>query len=99
MPPLCSLRAVDRTTHGDESRTFVDIGVSDVIRSATSARLRLIGSDGNVLTATYRARREKECCAFIDFQLELLSDVVWPEILTPVEASAALDALITRKEG
>ncbi len=93
IPIACTLSSVNRTTRGDEWRQFLDSSVVEVVRSHTSARLRLIGGEDVILTAVDLARREKACCEFFEFRLELLADVVWLEVDAPVEASTLLDAL------
>ncbi len=93
IPIACTLSDADKNTRGDEWGQFRAANVVEVIRTATSARMRL--KDGNevILNAIDLARREKACCAFFEFRLELLPDEVWLEVGAPVEAAAILDAL------
>jgi hypothetical protein len=56
--------------------------------------VRLRDGDDVIVSSVDLARREKDCCAFFEFRLELSPDAVWLEIGAPVEASAILDALI-----
>jgi hypothetical protein len=93
-PIACTLTAADRTTRGDEWRRFFVHNVEEAVRSESSVRLRLRGGDDVILGAVDLARREKDCCAFFEFRLELLPDVVWLEVGAPAEAAAILDALI-----
>ena len=58
-------------------------------------RVRLKDGDQVILNTIDLARREKDCCAFFEFRLELLPDQVWLEIGAPAEAAAILDALIS----
>jgi hypothetical protein len=56
--------------------------------------MRLKGGDDVISSTVHLARREKDCCAFFDFRLEIEPDVVWLEVGAPTEAAAILDALI-----
>ena len=94
IPIACTLSAADKTTRGDEWRQFLLTHVVEIVRSDTSARMRLIGGDDVILSTVDLARREKECCAFFDFRLELLPDEVWLEVGVPDEAVAILDDLV-----
>jgi hypothetical protein len=93
IPIACTLSADDQTTRGDEWRRFLDANVTEVIRTESSARLRLLDGDAVILAAADLARREKECCAFFEFRLELLPDAVWLEVGAPAEAAFLVDAL------
>jgi MerR family transcriptional regulator, copper efflux regulator len=95
IPIACTLSAADKTTRGDEWRQFFVDNVEESVRSETSVRLRLKNGDDVILNAVDLARREKDCCAFFEFRLELLPDVVWLEIGVPADAAAILDALIS----
>ncbi len=53
-----------------------------------------MGGDDIILSAVDLARREKACCEFFEFRLELQADVVWLKVDAPAEASTILDALI-----
>jgi len=68
--------------------------VAEFIRSDTTVRMRLIGGDAVILSAVDLARREKDCCAFFEFRLELLPDAIWLEVGAPLEAASLLDALV-----
>lgn len=94
IPIACTLSAADMTTRGDEWRRFFATNVFEVVRCESSVRLRLKGGDDVILSTVDLARREKACCAFFEFRLELLADDVWFEIGAPAEAAAVLDALI-----
>jgi hypothetical protein len=94
IPIACTLSAADKTTRGDEWRQFFAADVVEVIRAETSLRLRLKSGDDVILSSVDLARREKDCCSFFEFRLELLPDEVWLEIGAPAEAAAILDALM-----
>ena len=96
IPIACTLSTDDMTARGDEWRQFLESSVAEVVRSDTSARLRLTDGSDVILAAVDLARREKACCAFFQFRLELFADVVWLEVGAPVEASPILDALTAK---
>src|SRR5580658_1107485 len=94
IPISCTLTAEDRSIRGDEWRRFLNSSIDDVRRSGHSARLLLKGGDDVLLTAIDLARREKDCCAFFEFRLQLLPDEVWLEIQVPNDAGEILDGLL-----
>lgn len=94
IPIACTLSASDKSTRGDEWRRFFATNVDEVVRTDASVRVRLKDGDGVIVSTIDLARREKDCCAFFEFRLELLPDQVWLEIGAPAEAAAFLDALV-----
>jgi hypothetical protein len=95
IPIACTLSAADQTLRGDEWRRFLNADVVEVIRSESSARLRLADGEDVITTAVDLARREKTCCAFFEFVLELLPEAVWLRVSAPSEAATILDDLFT----
>lgn len=91
IPIACTLSEADKVARGDEWRQFRSANVTEYLRTDSSVRMRLIGGDDVIVTAVDLARREKECCAFFEFRLEL-SDTVWLEVTVPVGAESLLDA-------
>jgi hypothetical protein len=75
---------------GAQWRQFLVENVVAIMRTESSARLRLADGDDAVVKAVDLARREKACCAFFDFELELLAEQVWLRIEAPPEAAAVL---------
>jgi MerR family transcriptional regulator, copper efflux regulator len=92
-PIACSLTAGDAALRGEEWRQFVERRVAQVERDGTVARLRLRDDGDAILEAVDLSRREKACCAFFDFRLELQPGAVWLEVTAPKEAAPILDAL------
>ena len=95
IPIACTLSASEQAGRGDEWRTLLVENVVELIRSDSSVRLRLADGDDVIATAVDLARREKSCCAFFDFELELLADEVWLRIDAPREAATMLVDLTT----
>jgi MerR family transcriptional regulator, copper efflux regulator len=93
IPIACTLSAADKSTRGDEWRRFRADNVAEVVRTDSTVRMRLKDGDDILLDAVDLARREKDCCAFFEFRLELLPDVVWLEIGAPADAAPILDSL------
>jgi MerR family copper efflux transcriptional regulator len=98
IPIACSLTANDADTRVEEWRQFLHHRVIEVERSHRSARLRLEDGDDAVLVATGLARREKACCPFFEFRLQLLPEAVWLEVEAPDDAAAILDGLIDLRQ-
>ena len=94
VPIACSLSHEDAGVRVDEWRQFVNRRVVEVARSERSARLRLEDGSDALLVATDLARREKACCPFFDFRLEILPEAIWLEVEAPLEAAAILDRLV-----
>jgi hypothetical protein len=95
IPIACTLSAAEQSTRGDEWRQFLVKNVAEVIRTGSSARLRLVHGNDVIASAVDLARREKACCAFFEFELELLTDEVWLRVTAPAEAATILDGLVT----
>jgi MerR family copper efflux transcriptional regulator len=94
IPIACTLSAADKTARGDEWRQFIATNVTQILRSDTSVRMRLAGGDDLILTTVDLLQREKDCCAFFEFRLELLPDTLWLEVAVPAEAASMLDAFV-----
>jgi hypothetical protein len=95
LPIACTLSASEKTDRGEEWHQFLDGNVVEIVRTKYVARLRLNDGDDVILSAVDLARREKACCAFFDFALEIEPDTVWLRIETPPDAATILDDLFT----
>jgi hypothetical protein len=93
-PIACTLTASEKTARGDEWRLFLATTVAESIRTETSVRMRLIDGDDVILHTVDLARREKDCCAFFEFRLELLTEAIWLEVGVPAEAASLLDIFV-----
>ncbi|MGH8979849.1 MAG: hypothetical protein ACRDWE_02350, partial [Acidimicrobiales bacterium] len=91
VPIACTLSASDGTNRIEEWRQFVARDVVGAERIDNSVRFALRDSDEAVLHCVDLSRREKACCRFFDFRLELLSDGVWLEVGAPEDAGGILD--------
>ena len=99
VPIACSLSAGSAGARVDEWRQFLNLRVVEITRSTRSARLRLEDSEDALLAATDLARREKACCSFFEFRLELRPEAVWLEVEAPGEAASILDGLVNLRHG
>jgi len=57
-------------------------------------RLRLRPDDETLAVAADLAAREKECCAFFSFTIEIEPDARWLRVEAPPDAQAVLDGLV-----
>ena len=95
IPIVCSLSSTDLAERVDERKDFFTTTVEAVERAYGSVRLRLARSEPALAAAASLAEREKECCAFFEFSLELGTDGWWLRIAVPSEAQAILDELVS----
>jgi MerR family copper efflux transcriptional regulator len=95
IPIACTLTGAQQKERGDEWRHFLADDVVEVARTDSSARLRLNDESDVILTAVDLARREKACCAFFEFRLDVLDDAIWLVVDAPAEAASILDELIS----
>ncbi|MEA2686756.1 MAG: hypothetical protein QOE93_1951 [Actinomycetota bacterium] len=56
-----------------------------------AGRLRLRPGDDTLLAAVDLAQREKACCGFFRFSVELEADARWLRVEVPADAAAVLD--------
>src|ERR1700694_2171460 len=92
-PIVCSLSEGDAKQRLVEWRQFLSESVIDIHRSELVARLRLRDGDRVILTAVDLARRERACCAFLGFALELHPQETWLEVVAPNGAASTLRLL------
>lgn len=93
VPIACSLTSDGVIDRIEEWRELIGRHTTEAVRTTTGVRIRLHDDDQAVLRAVDLARREKACCAFFDFRLELLTESVWLEVQAPEDAASILDAL------
>jgi hypothetical protein len=93
VPIACTLDAAGRLERGDEWRAFHREAVVERDRvSSERLRLRLAPDlETAVARAVDLARREKACCGFFEFSLEILADETWLHVVVPQAASGILD--------
>jgi hypothetical protein len=91
VPIACTLStnaAEDRLGEWQAAYALVD----EVDAAPCVVRLRLSDDDQALLHVVDLAQREKQCCAFFDFSIELDGSRRWLRITVPEEASDVLAA-------
>jgi hypothetical protein len=92
VPIACTLTAEELPDRIDEWRTFMASSVVDTERPAgTRLRLRLEPSERTLVRAADLAQRERACCGFFDFSIDVQTDALWLVVRVPDEAAGILD--------
>ncbi len=91
IPIACTLGADDAGLRIEEWRRFFEYSVdaADMV-GADRVRLRLKPSPDVLLAAVDLASREKSCCTFFDFSIDVQLDGYWLVIGVPPEATGVL---------
>ncbi|HZQ84412.1 MAG TPA: hypothetical protein VFA83_06230 [Acidimicrobiales bacterium] len=95
VPIACTLTAEQQPDRLGEWRAFLTTHVEAAELSPTQARLKLRAGDDAFITAADLALREKQCCAFFEFNLRLDTDGRWMTIGVPDDAAPVLADLLT----
>jgi hypothetical protein len=96
IPLACALSADAATGRVEEWRGFLASSVVQVERTSDrQLRLRLVDSPTALTTAVDLAQREKACCAFFEFSLELEATSRWLVVRVPSEATDLLTQFAT----
>jgi hypothetical protein len=91
VPIACSLTEALAGDRVREWQAFVADHVDSASRDAAEVRLRLRPGKQTLVTAIDLAAREKACCPFFSFALDIEADGSWLRITVPEDASAVLD--------
>jgi hypothetical protein len=92
IPIACSLGPDDVTDRIDEWRRVLATAVTGVRRpDPQRLELRLDPAPEGIATTVDLARREKACCQFFDFRLEIGSEEIDLIVTVPTDASSVLD--------
>ncbi len=91
VPIACSLEAGQAENRIDEWRMFLAESVTAAAKDGESLRLRLASSDRALLDAVDLAAREKACCGFFSFSIEVDANTQTLEVRVPDDAAAVLD--------
>ncbi len=91
IPIACTLREEAAEDRIEEWRRFLSASVTAVEKTGSqSLRLRLGPSKDVVGAAVDLAQREKACCPFFEFAIELEADSSWLRVRVPPEAASVL---------
>jgi hypothetical protein len=94
IPIACTLTADDAGRRVDEWRDFLATSTTASERSShQQLRVQLAPGPGVLERAVDLAQREKACCAFFDFSIDVTARQRWLRISVPAEASSTLDDL------
>ena len=95
-PIACTLTADGARERSEEWRNFLAGSAGTLERiSPQCIRIRLDPSAKAVESAADLAQREKACCAFFDFAIEIEADAFWLRVRVPPEASSTLEEFAT----
>jgi hypothetical protein len=93
IPIACSLTATAARSQLDEWRTLLATAAVAAERvSPSRLSLRLRDDLGQVGPVIALAQREKACCPFFDFTIQIDADRVTLHISVPAEAAGVLDS-------
>jgi hypothetical protein len=99
VPIACTLTVDQAADRGEEWRTFLGTRVERVVRQPGVARLLLAAGDETLVMAADLAEREKGCCAFFTFAIELDGGDRWLRVEAPADAEPVLDQLFAIASG
>jgi len=94
VPVACSLTAVDAQDRITEWRTFFDECADAASREQGQLRLRLRPDNDSLLAAVDLSEREKACCRFFSFAIDIDADARWLRITVPPEARQVLEDFV-----
>jgi hypothetical protein len=91
IPIACTLTPGSAAARVEEWRSFLAHSTGAVEKAGDQKlRLRLDGSTQALEAAVDLARREKACCGFFEFSIEVEADASWLSIEVPPDAAGAL---------
>jgi hypothetical protein len=96
IPIACTLTSQSAAARLEEWRSFFaqSIDVAERIDDV-HLRVRLNGSTEDLEAAVDLARREKACCAFFVFSIEVEADASWLSVTVPPDAAEILAGFVS----
>ncbi len=94
VPIACTLTAAEVDDRVGEWRELLARGVEERRLEGTVAHLRLVPGDDILVTAVDLAQREKTCCGFFSFSIEVDSSARWLRVEVPADAATILADLV-----
>jgi hypothetical protein len=92
IPIACSLTPAGAQSQLGEWRTLLAAAVTGVQRPApTTLMLRLREDPGQLAAVVALAQREKACCPFFGFAIEIAADGLTLQVTVPPDAVSLLD--------
>ena len=93
VPIACTLTTQDAGERIEQWRRLLYGSIDHAVRVGDERlRLRLNSSTEGLLATIDLAQREKACCTFFEFSIELEKDARWLVVSVPPEAVGVLDA-------
>jgi hypothetical protein len=91
IPIACTLTSESAVARVEEWRQFLARSTGAAEQAgALALRVQLNGSPEALEAAVDLARREKACCAFFEFSIEVEADASWLSVTVPPDAADAL---------
>jgi len=91
VPIACTLTSESAAVRlGEWRRFFSDFTAAAEQSSDVQLRVRLTNSTQALQAAVDLARREKTCCAFFDFSVDVQADACWFCVTVPPDATDTL---------
>jgi hypothetical protein len=87
----CSLSEEEIAKTGSLLATMAGYSIAPPQRTANGYSLRLAASEDARVALSEFVRRDKECCAFLEFEVAEHPDQVWLEVSGPPGAAELLD--------
>jgi hypothetical protein len=96
IPIACTLTAQSAAARVEEWRRFFAQSIDGAERvDDVHLRVRLNGSTEDLDAAVDLARREKACCEFFVFSIEVEADASWLSLKVPPDAAEILDGFVS----
>ena len=91
IPIACTLTSESAAARVEEWRQFLAHSTGAAEQAgALALRVQLDGSPEALEAAVDLARREKACCAFFEFSIEVEADASWLSVKVPPDAADTL---------
>ena len=92
IPIACTLTSESAAARVEEWRYFLAHSTAAAEKAGDLAlRVQLDGSPRTLEAAVELARREKACCGFFEFAIEVEADASWLSIRVPPDAAGILE--------
>jgi hypothetical protein len=99
VPVACTLTATELTDRSEEWRSFYRTSVDNSESEPTTFRLLLRAGDDVLAAAVSLSGREKACCAFFEFAIDIEVERRWLVVRVPEGAEGALGFFMDMLQG
>ena len=94
IPIACTLTPESAADRVEEWRAFFANWIEAAEKGSGELRLRLNRSESALVLAADLAEREKACCGFFEFSIELQPEARWLVVRVPDDAAGVLDDIV-----